>query len=138
MKSIISQPSIIVLILLLFLGSAVGIVISKHQITSNKSELLNSMNPKAKVQLASDTERLNKLITSLKKDESNTNSNLLRDRQEISKLYLSLADILSDDLRNIQITNPRIAANTRVTIDALRGLSVDITKEGFYPSYFQP
>jgi uncharacterized protein YpmS len=138
MKNIIPQPSIVVLIFLLFLGSVVGVVIGNHQINSNKSELLDSMNPKAKVQLISDTERLNKLITNLKKAEFDTNSNLLRDRQEISKSYLSLAKILADDLRNIQITNPRIAANTRLTIDTLRRLSVDIMKEGFYPSYFQP
>jgi hypothetical protein len=81
---------------------------------------------------------LNKLIDDLRKTESKASNNSVSNRQEISKLYLSLAGILADDLHNIQLNNPKIAANTRVTIDALRGLSTDIMKEDIYPPSFRP
>jgi hypothetical protein len=128
MKKNISQPSIIALAMILFFGSLIGATVGYHFI-SNKSELLEAMSSTSKVRLENDTERLNKLIEDLRKTESKASNNSVSNRQEMSKLYLSLAGILADDLHNIQLNNPRIAANTRVTIDALRGLSTDIMKE---------
>jgi hypothetical protein len=137
MKKNISQPSITALAILLFFGSLVGATVGYHFI-SNKSELLDAMSSTSKVRLENDTERLNKLIGDLRKTESKASNNSVSNRQEISKLYLSLADILADDLHNIQLNNPRIAVNTRVTIDALRGLSTDTMKENIYPASFRP
>jgi hypothetical protein len=137
MKKNISQPSIIALAMILFFGSLIGATVGYHFI-SNKSELLEAMSSTSKVRLENDTERLNKLIEDLRKTESKASNNSVSNRQEMSKLYLSLAGILADDLHNIQLNNPRIAANTRVTIDALRGLSTDIMKENIYPTSFRP
>jgi hypothetical protein len=133
MKEKFRQPSIIMLSIITLTGSIIGANISNY-FNSNKSELLDAMSSTSRVQLVKDTERLNKLIDDLRKTKSKASSN----RQEISKLYLSLAGTLTDDLRNIQLKDPRITANTRVTIDSLRGLSTDIMKEDIYPSSFQP
>jgi hypothetical protein len=133
MKKNLRQPSIIVLSALLFSGSFIGVIVG-HHFNSNKSELLDAMSPTARDRLANDTERLNKLVDNLRKTKSDASNN----RQEISRLYSSLANTLTDDLRNIQLKNPGIAANTRVTIDGLRGLSTDIMKESVYPSSFRP
>jgi hypothetical protein len=137
MKKNISQPSITALAIILFFGFLIGATVGYHFI-SNKSELLDAMSSTSKVRLENDTERLNKLIEDLRKTESKASNNSVSNRQEMSKLYLSLAGILADDLHNIQLNNPRIAANTRVTIDALRGLSTDIMKENIYPESFRP
>jgi hypothetical protein len=133
MKESFRQPSIIMLFIITLTGSIIGANISNY-FNSNKSELLDAMSSASRVQLVKDTEQLNKLIDDLRKTKSKGSSN----RQEISKLYLSLASTLTNDLRNIQLKDPRIAANTRVTIDGLRGLSTDIMKEDIYPSSFQP
>ncbi len=131
------QPSVTALVSLLFFGSLLGAAIG-HHFTSNKPELLDAMSSKSRDKLAKDTERLNQLISDLRKTESNASNNSASNRQEMSKLYLSLADTLTDDLRNIQLKNPKMAASTRVTIDGLRGLSADIKKESVYPSSFRP
>lgn len=137
MKNIFYQKSIVTLSALLFSGFFVGIIIG-HQRASNKSELLDAMSPISREQLVADTVRLNKLIDDLKRNESNVKNISVSSRQEISNLYLSLADILANDLRNVQIRSPKMAATARVTINGLQGLSNDIMKQEVYPPFFQP
>jgi hypothetical protein len=88
--------------------------------------IMDVMNVSTKKDLSTSAAKLNKLIDSVKQDEAQTDASLERtnriakNRQEISKIFLEMANILNLDLANIIKKDPRISGSTKDLIESLR------------------
>jgi hypothetical protein len=90
------------------------------------SELTNAMSPISRERLLEKSTELNQIVIKANKKNANISNKSIYETDEYkkaTKIYLDLADILSDDLRNIQINNPRIAPFARSQISGFRGMA---------------
>jgi hypothetical protein len=88
--------------------------------------IMDVMNVSTKKDLSTSAAKLNKLIDSVKQDEAQTDASpertnrIAKNRQEISKTFLEMANILNLDLANIIKKDPRISGSTKDLIESLR------------------
>jgi hypothetical protein len=110
------------------------------------SEITNAMNIEAKKKILSKSKQLNDLvkIDSINKEKNSLtkeytlNPSIITGRQKISELYAELAGIMSDDLRTIQINNPRATPTVRIMIQGLQQLVIESRRIDFNLSEFHP
>jgi hypothetical protein len=103
------------------------------------SEMINSMESESKQKMLAGSAKLNDLIKIANKNKAN-NKDYKSEHVKIAELYRELADIISNDLHNIQTRNPRIASVARSTVLSLNNKSTDLKshKVSVYLTEFHP
>jgi hypothetical protein len=127
-------------------------------ISLGNSELTNAMSSEARKELFAKVIKLNNLVKTdpvsnsgnmnipIDKYSPDLRASITENRQKIVEAYKEIAEIISNDLRIIQINNPRIAPSARVVIQglqesALQSQQIDFRAVEFHPenvNYSEP
>jgi hypothetical protein len=125
------HQSIITVALIASVASGVTVVLLKYTTIGkwfpwSNSNIMDVMNVGTKKDLSTSAAKLNKLIDSVKQDEAQTDASpertnrIAKNRQEISKTFLEMADILNLDLANIIKKDPTLSSSTKDMIESFR------------------
>jgi hypothetical protein len=123
-------------------------IVSSQVLSSGISQIIDKFRPEGKTKLIASAEKLNKLVDSIKKAETRLTENLAEreeyvssatvNRQEISKQYREIADLISKESINIQVSNYKMYPLIEDIVKGLIDASNKSNKPGsllprFYP-----